>query len=565
MNIPKVYTGGFLKTVKLPRMLFILYFANIFTALLLALPFMGVLKNSFGKSRIVADLLTGFDFTAVSNLMYEHGDAILALFGGIKWLLIAYFLLNIFLTGGIIGTFNKEKFTTSNFFGSAAYNFFRFFGLNLLVLLVQFIFILIVYIPLIAVLKSVSEGLESEMTLYYIAIGGFIFHALIFLIISMIGDYAKFFLVLDNSFNVFKGFWKGLKYVFGHFLKTFFLYLFLLFIPAVIMYLYLYLEKDIKMATGVGILIVFAMQQAFIFLRSFLRAWILGSQYQLYAYDYALTDPVQSVILKVFEQKEEKIKEKTNKDNSKKEQNEPVKQTSKNAYQIDFNSTFSPDNELDYDEKVISEEELLNKFDQEENNYEQTEINQQQIDNEYDTEDKKITNLHQVEDEEETASDNEEVAQNLSEEKPEDQKYSVGDTVEFDDESQSKEEVVDTEQNKNPNEELIAQKMLENIENDEPVVQNKVDEKADVSENLDNEAIIVDDNLDTEAVFYDENLDSEANTDIDFINDEEELDDNDIHPGFEKVEQNVIEDNLNEKKLKEEEKKENGDIIEFEL
>jgi hypothetical protein len=124
MNIPKAYIGGFQKAAKSPRMLFILYFSNLIMALLLALPFMGFLKNSFGSSMLTENLLEGFNFTAFSNLMYYHKDGLDAILGNIKWILVVYFLLNIFLTGGIIRTLNKEKFTTGNFFSGAAYNFF---------------------------------------------------------------------------------------------------------------------------------------------------------------------------------------------------------------------------------------------------------------------------------------------------------------------------------------------------------------------------------------------------------------------------------------------------------
>ncbi len=376
MNIPKAYIGGFQKAIKLPRMLFIIYFANFFTALILALTFKGVIEESFGQSGILSTLIKDFDFTTFTNLMFDHGDAIGAVIGGIKWLIIAYFLMSIFLTGGIIETFNKDKFTTSSFFGGAAYNFFRFLGLSLVMILVQFIFLFIVYIPLSMILKSVSENMTPEVTLYYIAISGFVFHLLIFLFISMIGDYAKFYLVLNDSFNVFKGFWNGVKYVFGNFLRTYILYLILLFLPAVIMYLYLYLERDIKMATGVGILIVFGMQQAFMILRVFVRTWILSSEFKLYNADFVPPISQQAIVLTVIDTKtntEKEIVEQPTKIVVK----EPVKQETtkvaeetkqevKTEYAIDFSKTFtSADEEDTSGEKIITEEEMLKKVNEE--------------------------------------------------------------------------------------------------------------------------------------------------------------------------------------------------------
>ncbi|NJO89012.1 MAG: hypothetical protein HC831_08670 [Chloroflexia bacterium] len=80
-------------------------------------------------------------------------------------------------------------------------------------IVVQLVFILLVYIPVGLIFDSLGEKLANEISYYYWGIGAFTFHLLIFLLISMIGDYAKFYLVLNDSFNIFKGFWKGVRYV----------------------------------------------------------------------------------------------------------------------------------------------------------------------------------------------------------------------------------------------------------------------------------------------------------------------------------------------------------------
>lgn len=364
MNIPKAYISGFQKAVKSPRMVFILYFSNLALALLLALPFMNFLQNSFGDSMLFENLLDGFDFTSFSNLNFYNGDGISAILASVKWLFIAYFLMNVFLTGGIIRTLNKEKFTTANFFAGGAYNFFRFLGLSIIVIIVQFFVALLVYIPLGIIFDSLGDKLSSEVNYYYYGIGGFVLHLLLFLLISMIGDYAKFNLVLNDSFNIFKGFWKGFKYTFKHFLKTYFLYLFLLILPAVVMYIYLYYESDMKMATGVGILIVFAMQQGFILLRVFLRVWILASQFKIYSADFIKSSAVQDLVFGSVEDDilddkkietivEEEVEENTELKTSVKE---------KTNYEIDFSKTFDSKNPIESDEQTLTEEEMLKKM-----------------------------------------------------------------------------------------------------------------------------------------------------------------------------------------------------------
>ena len=79
------------------------------------------------------------------------------------------------------------------------------------------------------------------------------------------------------------------------------------------MYLYLYLEKDIKMATGIGILIVFLLQQAFILLRVVLRVWVLSSQLKVYSDDFIKSENVQELVMMDVENtnKTEKNKKRT--------------------------------------------------------------------------------------------------------------------------------------------------------------------------------------------------------------------------------------------------------------
>ncbi len=461
MNIPKAYIGGFQKAAKSPRMLFILYFSNLVMALLLALPFMGFLKNSFGSSMLTKNLLEGFDFTAFSNLIYYHKDGLDAILGNIKWVLVAYFLLNIFLTGGIIRTLNKEKFTTGNFFSGAAYNFFRFLGLSLIMMVVQLVFILLVYIPVGLIFESLGENLANEISYYYWGIGAFTFHLLIFLLISMIGDYAKFYLVLNDSFNIFKGFWKGVRYVFSRFLKTYFLYLFLLFIPGVVMYVYWYYEKDMKMATGIGILIVFAMQQAFILLRVFLRVWVLSSQFKVYAADFIKSATVQDIVFSVSDTNiEATIKEETI------EEEELVGKTKdKSEYAIDFEQTFSPDNKIDSDEKILTEEEMLKRVEEEEDAEKEALTLNKQEDIEEEVEEVEEKNI--VTKEKKEVYDEEEYDENPEVEGPH---FEEDDTEEIIDEEEVEEWHLGDD-------EFLPEHVYQNVTNG--ILENKVEEEAE--------------------------------------------------------------------------------------
>lgn len=548
MNIAKAYTGGFLKAAKMPRMLFILYFANIFCALLLALPFMGVLKDSLGQSRITEDLIEGFDYTAFSNLMYYDGQAIFAILGGIKWFVLGFFLMSVFLTGGIIGSYQQGTFTTKNFFGAGAYNFFRFLGLNLLVLAVQLIFLLIIYSILISTIQQLSDSVKSELTLYNIAIGGFIFHGLLFLLISMTGDYGKFYLVLNNSFNVFKAFGQGVKYVFRHFIKTYLLYLFLLFLPAVIMYLYLYLERDIKMATGLGILMVFLMQQAFIFLRNFLRAWILGSQYMLYESDFKPKELIQPENIELTKKA---VKEEKTAPEQKKQKTEIVEQTlitEKTSYQIDFSSTFSPESKAENnvltEEPEFAEKDFLKVIIPDQEN-EKSAVDKEKLITNEPVDPELSQNIKEEHFTYEQENQEEIIAEKMMEQmEPEsdnidgDQQqksYLAGETVDFENESQIENQLAEKLLEESI-EEQYEEKMIDESEKEGTIIEKIYATDNDLSiESSDSGEYNLNENLDSEAFISGEPVDSE----YDIIESDNAEDDIDSGFRYEIIEQNV--------------------------
>ncbi len=395
MNLPKAYIKGFLKAGKSPRLIFILYLSNLISTLIVALPFKDYLARSFGRSKLFENLLQGFDFTAFSNLMYYNREALFSIFDSVKWLALVYFLLSIFLSGGIIRILNKDKFSNADFFSGATFNFFRYLGLSILFIAIHIMFIIAIYFPLIMIIETLKAKLVSEIVFYYWVGAAMILHLLIFILVSIISDYSKFFLEINNSFNILKAFWKGVKYVFTHFAKTYFLYLFLLFLPAVAMYLYLYFEKDIKMALGIGILTVFAMQQLFILLRMYLRVWILASEFKMYE-DDASKEQVKkthSKKIKPVKRKESvTVTKKIEKDTeitpvgiSKKVEEEPAEEYEEQvvdpkldearkkihaaaaaSYAIDFDKAFSEKNHIEADEKTLTEEEFIKKINYEE-------------------------------------------------------------------------------------------------------------------------------------------------------------------------------------------------------
>lgn len=294
MNILKAYTTGFKAAVRFPGMVVLIYFVNIIPALLIALPFFGLLNESIGQSLSPIKMIRDFDFTVFFDFINNHESAVNALMAEIKWLTLFYLLISIFLNGGILRTLNKRKFTFSSFFAGSGYNFIRFLGLSGLMLALHIILILVVFVPLNGILSSLYDSGFTEDVLFRTAIGVSIFYALLSIILFAVADYAKFYMLLHDTFNIFKALWQGFRFSFRHFLKTYVLFLFLLLIPALFTYLYISIEDDIQMISPEHIFILFIIQQVVIFLRIWLRIWIFSSQFELYSAYYVKPDKIES-------------------------------------------------------------------------------------------------------------------------------------------------------------------------------------------------------------------------------------------------------------------------------
>ena len=61
------------------------------------------------------------------------------------------------------------------------------------------------------------------------------------------------------------------------------MYLLLLVVPLIIVIAYAALEINANINSGLMVAIMFALQQLFIWARIFCKAWILGSEYDLFA------------------------------------------------------------------------------------------------------------------------------------------------------------------------------------------------------------------------------------------------------------------------------------------
>ncbi|MGA9294957.1 MAG: hypothetical protein WCE54_15885 [Ignavibacteriaceae bacterium] len=284
MKIITSYFNGFILANRAKKLVTTIFLITLLLALILAVPFGSTIENEAGSSMAFVSLLKDFNYTVYKDFMNQYAGSINPFISIAVWTGIFYILFTIFFEGGVLDILirNERKYSLTNFWGASARYFSRFLRLAIYSIIFQVVIALAVYIPVVNILDLVSAAAESEKTLFYVLITGFIIHLVFFIFILTVTDYAKIMMVQNIKFKPFKTLFKSFRFVLKHFLSTYFLYLILLIVPVVFFILYFWLEAQVGMSTGIKIFIIFVIQQLFIWCRVFIKIWMLGSELFLY-------------------------------------------------------------------------------------------------------------------------------------------------------------------------------------------------------------------------------------------------------------------------------------------
>ena len=283
MKTINAYIKGLKRTITSFKMITVIYTITLLLAMMITFPFRSSLKKMVGHSLLPEDLLYNFNFTIFEDLIRNYGDSVMPFIQIMFWVGIVYLIFTVFFSGGILNIFHYEKnrFSMQAFFEGAGKYFLRFFRLLILTFLLNIIIAIVVYFPLSLVLSGYSET-ATEKTVFFIVLFGIVIHLLLVILSLIISDYAKIKIVVDDTNKVFKTFWESIKFTFNHLVSTYILYILLLLFPTALIVIYYFVEKPINMDSIRIILIMFFIQQIFIWLRIFSKVWFLRSELYLY-------------------------------------------------------------------------------------------------------------------------------------------------------------------------------------------------------------------------------------------------------------------------------------------
>ncbi len=268
----------------------LIYGLTLGLALLVALPMYGTLTTEDQNSLAFLKLLTGFDYTIVSDFMNRSGAAVKAVFGMVRWLNLTYLFLTIFLTGGILLRFAHlsslqsrpagmgSRFRAGLFWdGCSQYvgRMLRLFGVTLLFVLVTAVIWLIIGI---LVWSAVSNS-ETERETIGVSLVFFALFAFTTTLLLCIGDFAKLILFRDDAHGAFRAFGQAGRLVLRNLRRMYGLYLVFILIGTVCFALYFVLESLLTVDGWLMIAVLFVVQQVLIASRVALKVWWLGTAY----------------------------------------------------------------------------------------------------------------------------------------------------------------------------------------------------------------------------------------------------------------------------------------------
>jgi len=279
MKILKSYKEGFHFAVTLKLISLTIYFILLIMAFVSAIPLINTLKDQISMSTEIHKLLADFDFTVYSDITRMFSDNISQLNAQIIWLVLVFFLFNIFFSGGILFLRENDnnKITLANFFKGCTKFFYRFSKLSILVMILHFIAIFIVGMIAITVVSGSSETADSESFYFYSVIISLGIYLLFFAFISLFSDSYKVVLVTKNDNKLFRYFPETFSFVIKNIHKLFPLFKLVIFIPVLSLIIYFILDNYICMTGAFSVFAMFIFQQIFIWIRIFAKIWMLGS------------------------------------------------------------------------------------------------------------------------------------------------------------------------------------------------------------------------------------------------------------------------------------------------
>ncbi len=264
------------------KIVFLFWFFNAISALVLTVPILNNLMENLGTSLASDRLAREFDYIWYVQFRYIYQSNFDQLPFSIYTVVGIYTLIQTFFLGGLIAIFHTpEKNHIVDFFYGGVKYFFRF----IKVTLVSLLFYLAAFFvndymgELIHYMFRDSENVRLEFVLF-----GLRYALLIFFIgvVSIISDYSKVALAVNDRTKIFKEMYTAILFIKNNFSKVFITFLIVAIIGAFGVAVYNILGKEIPRTPYYLLLISFILQQMLIIFRLLVRMLFCVTEVNLF-------------------------------------------------------------------------------------------------------------------------------------------------------------------------------------------------------------------------------------------------------------------------------------------
>jgi hypothetical protein len=275
---------GYLRSINARIGVGILYVANLLVVLPFAYALRSILMAAAGTSMDYGVLLSGFDFTLIFDLARSQRCALGALSEAAVGAAVAFFSLNVFLSGGVLTTVRQDGITVTaaDFFAGAARYCGRFFRLAAIV----FGGGALVVVPLLAVVFTLlglwEDGAQSEIP-QTIVMGLEVLCLLLMLVpVVMVYDYSRIDTVLTDGSSMRRSAWRGVRFVYRRLGRTIKLQIVLVALFLLLAAVYLAFVELLGTSSLAGLIATMIVQQLYVVQRIGLRIFGFAAEAVLY-------------------------------------------------------------------------------------------------------------------------------------------------------------------------------------------------------------------------------------------------------------------------------------------
>jgi hypothetical protein len=292
MSIP--ISDGFRQVLKNWKMLFLFYLINIIWALLITLPFSGMLSKSLGNSLAARDLLQGFDLQIIFEFLKDQPQAMPSVMKNLLYFSLFYLPITLFFLGGVIKVYyaRKQKFSFP-FFLVGSYEFFGRFIKLFFLWLIGIVGIVLINMLVGGGIKLITKNFENEMIgfwLFWIRVGIVLFFVFL---LNLIFDYARIITVCEDREYIFTTFRKAFLFFWQNKVKTLGLYYRILLYAVLLTVIYWFLGELMHFNQSISVFLVIVVQQIYVLCRFIIKFLFYAAQKNYYLSETRISQPIE--------------------------------------------------------------------------------------------------------------------------------------------------------------------------------------------------------------------------------------------------------------------------------